>query len=88
MGMGGGRAEKNRGQGVAFAEPSFFAESALGRRKGGGEDPRDGLMGMFGEGFRLEEEKRGEGGEGGGWFRRLVGGGDEKATGKGKGKSG
>ncbi|KAK4133184.1 hypothetical protein BT67DRAFT_405203, partial [Trichocladium antarcticum] len=46
MGMG-------REDGVAFAEPSFFAESLVRDRRRVGEDPRDGLMGMFGEGFRV-----------------------------------
>ena len=80
---GGGEADADATGGggmqtVAFAEPSFFADQVLGSAK---NDPRDGLSGMFGEGFRLEDEGNGKngGGVGGGWLRRLVGGGGEKA---------
>ncbi|KAL2263719.1 hypothetical protein VTK26DRAFT_5475 [Humicola hyalothermophila] len=78
--VGPGDGGKGTGGGVAFAEPSFFAESVVGRRKGE-SDPRDGLMGLFGEGLRLEENERRERG-GGGWFRKFVGGGGGGEKGK------
>lgn len=81
-GVGGGGEQR---QVVAFAEPSFFAAD-LERKRGGRDgrsgggsgrgDPRDGLSGMFGEGFSLDGDGEGDGGRkgggqgggGGGWF--------------------
>jgi hypothetical protein len=76
-------------QHVAFAEPSFFAERAVGAGGGSGSgsgsgglggrsDPRNELSGMFGDAFKLDGEER-RAIEGGGWLSRVLkGGGDGK----------
>lgn len=71
-------------QHVAFAEPSFFAERAVGGGGRGGSgglggrsDPRNELSGMFGDAFKLDGEER-KAREGGGWLSRVLkGGGDD-----------
>ncbi|KXX82278.1 Integral inner nuclear membrane protein ima1 [Madurella mycetomatis] len=80
----GGEDGDRAGQGarVNFAEPSFFAEQVV-RRGRGSDDPRDGLTGLFGQGFTLDSGSAGSEREGGGWLSRLVGGGggdNEKKT--------